>query len=257
MTGRFGEVMRHETVLIRSEPVPVLIFLVMPVVLMAFVENTFGLFLRFVEGVPGISGAALAVPGQVTLFAFMSTATLGYYYLGDHTWGTWARSRSLGVSDRQLVGGKLSVAYAHQLVQMTLLLGFGSLAFQLRVAGSLGALALLVAAFGLFVTAYGFLACVFARSQAQFNAFAYLGALLIAGLGGALTPFESLPGWVQAIGRFSPSHWAIEGFRRIIIGGGGMSSIDGPLLELLAGSAVVTVIAMIRFDPDERKSTYA
>jgi ABC-2 type transport system permease protein len=257
MTGRLGEVMRHETVLIRSEPVPVLIFLVMPVVLMAFVENTFGLFLHFVEGVPAVSGAALAVPGQVTLFAFMSTATLGYYYLGDHSWGTWERSRSLGASNGQLVGGKLSVAYVHQLIQMSLLLAFGYLAFNLRVAGSIGALALLVAVFGLFVTSYGFLACVFARSQAQFNAFAYLGALLMAGLGGALTPFESLPGWVQAIGRFSPTHWAVDGFRRIIIGGGGVSSIAGPVLELLAGTAVVTAIALLRFDPDERKSTYA
>ena len=258
MSGRPGvEVARHELVLIRSEPVPVLIFLVMPLVLMAFVQNTFGLYLRLVEQRSGATGAEVAVPGQATLFAFMATATLGYYYLGDHSWGTWTRARSLGVGEGSLVGGKLAVAYAHQLVQLSLLFGFGAVAFGLRIQGSVLGFVAVALALCLFVVAYGFLACVVAKSQAQFNAFAYLGALLMAGVSGALTPFGALPGWVQAVGRCVPTYWAVRGFRSVLLDDGSLAGVGWSVLVLLVGALVVAGVAVFLFDPDERKSTYA
>ncbi|HKY15873.1 MAG TPA: ABC transporter permease [Microthrixaceae bacterium] len=252
-----AEIGRHEAALIRSEPLPVAAYLVMPIVLMAFVEDSFGVYLRFVEGLPDVSGALLAVPGQATMFAFMSTATLGYYYLGEHSWGTWNRMRALGVTSGEIVTGKLSIAYVQQLVQLALLFGVGMLAFGLRVEGSVLGLAAVAAAFALFVVAYGFLACAISRSQAQFNAFAYVGALLLAGLGGALVPFGTLPGWVQAIGRFTPTYWAVRGFRAALLERGATSTIVAAVLVLVVGAVVTMGLALWRFDPDERKSTYA
>src|SRR4051812_31173764 len=103
MSRRALQVAPHELALIRSEWSLVLASLAMRVVLIAFVKNTFRFYLRLVELQPQATGAELAVPGQATMFGFMALSVLGYFFLGEHSWGTWNRMRSAGLAPREIV----------------------------------------------------------------------------------------------------------------------------------------------------------
>lgn len=248
---------RHELLLMRSEFVPVVLFFVMPIAILAFIQGAFDLFLRITQ--PGLdaSGADIAAPGQATMFGFMSLATFGHFFLSEHGWGTWNRVRALGVRPARIMGSKMAVCYLQQLVLFAVVMGVGAVFFDLSVAGPVTALLaveLLVAAG---IVGYGLVACALATTQAQYNAFAYLGALVMAGLGGALTPFETLPAWARHIAPLTPTYWAVQGFEAVILEGKGVSGIVVELAVLAMFAVVLLAVGSWLFDPDTRRSTWA
>lgn len=257
MIGRLAKVARHELRLLASEPVAVSVYVVMPLLIVAFVRGAHAIALRYVEGRTGVNGAELAVPGQATMFGFMVLAAFGYFFLGEHGWNTWNRLRSLGVRPSEILAGKLAVNYLHQLIQFLLLVAGSMVLFDLRVRGSWGALFVLEAAAAAMIVGFGALAAAVARTQAQFNVFAYLGALVLAGFGGALVPATVLPEWARTVGPATPTYWAMRGFRAVLVDGRGLGAITLPALVLLAFALGFAAVAAWILDPDQRKSTYA
>jgi ABC-2 type transport system permease protein len=85
---------------------------------------------------------------------------------------------------------------------------------------------------------------------------ANLGGVALAGLGGALVPLSTLPGWAEAVAPGTPSYWAMRGFRAVILDGDGAGGVIVPILVLLAFGAVFAVVAAVRFRFDERKSSF-
>jgi ABC-2 type transport system permease protein len=248
---------RHEISLMRSHAVPVALYYLMPLAILAFVEGGFSVYLQLEDPSAGFSGADLAAPGQATMFGFMSLATFGFFFLGDHAWGTWNRVRALGVRPRQIMTGKLGVAYLNQLVLFVVVMGAATLLFGLTVRGSLVALVAVELVMALVIVGYGLIACSLARNQAEFNAFSYLGALVLAGLGGALTPFETLPQWAQTIAPLTPTYWSVEAFSIVILDGGGISDIREELLVLAVFAAVFFLVGSRLFDASKRRTTWA
>jgi len=253
--ARIVLVARHELTLNRQEFVPTLLYFVMPLALLAFVQGAFETFL-VLEG-SDARGSSLAAPGQATMFGFMSLATFGHFFLAEFGWGTWNRIRSVGVRPWQVMAGKAAIQYAKVLVLFGFVLGASTLLFGFSVRGSLPALLLVELASAATIVAYGLVACALAASQAQFNAFAYLGALVLAGVGGALTPFETLPSWAQTIAPALPTYWAVRGFRTVVLDGGGIGDVGLELGVLVAFTAGLLLLGLLLFDPDRRRSTWA
>ncbi len=250
-------VARHELRLMRSEVIPMALYWVMPLAIMAFIEGAFSLYLEIREPTVAANGASLAAPGQATMFGFMSLALFGYFFLGEYGWGTWNRVRSMGVTPFQIMSGKMLVAYCQQLLLFTFVMGAGALLFGLRVAGSWLALVMLELVVAFVIVGFGLVACALSRTQAQFNAFAYLGALVLAGLGGALVPFQTLPDWARAIAPATPTYWAIKGFEGVILRGEGLSGVKEELLVLVAFAVGLLALGSWLFDPDKPRSTWA
>lgn len=250
-------VARHEIWLLRSEIIPVLLYFLMPLAILAFVQGAFDLFLQIIR--PGVasSGADLAAPGQATMFGFMSLATFGHFFLGEHGWGTWNRVRSFGVRPWQIMGGKMAVSYCQQLLLFVFVMSAGALLFDLTVTGSLAALVLLELLTAAVIVGYGLCACALATTQAQFNAFAYLGALVMAGIGGALTPYDTLPEWARAIAPALPTYWAVQGFETVMLDGGGVADVTQELAVLGLFAVGLLLVGSWIFDPDKRRSTWA
>jgi len=250
-------VARQELALIRSEYLPFAIYFVMPLVILAFVQGVFEVYLRLVEGQGDVSGADLAAPGQATMFGFMTLAGFGYLFLGEHGWGTWNRVRALGVRPWQIMTGKLSVAYILQLTLFAFVMIAAVLLFDLEVRGSIVALVMIELATALVIIGYGLIAAAVANTQALFNAFAYLGALLLAGLGGALVPFSTLPGWARAIAPATPTYWAVSAYEQVILDGGGLADVVTELAVLLLFAVGFLLVGAWLFDPDKRRTTWA
>ncbi len=91
------------------------------------------------------------------------------------------------------------------------------------------------------------------RTIMQLTSFVNVGTMLMGGLGGAITPIESLPGWAQAIAPVVPSYWAMRGYRSVILGGGGMSAVALPVAVLLGFALAFGVLARIFFRVDDAK----
>lgn len=254
---RISAVARHEVLLLRSEIVPVALYFVMPLLILAFVQGAFDLFLQIADPGGTASGIDLAAPGQATMFGFMSLATLGHFFLGEHGWGTWNRLRAMGVQPAQIMGGKAAVNYLQQLLLFGFVMTGGAVLFGLSVSGSLAALMLVELAVAAAIVGYGMVACALATSQAQFNAVVYLGALVMAGLGGALTPYETLPGWARAVAPVTPTYWATNAFESVMIGGGSISDVVTEVAVLVLFAVVFVLVGSWIFDPDKQRSTWA
>lgn len=252
-----GSVARHEVLLLRSEIVPVALYFVMPLLILAFVQGAFDVFVQVTDPGGTATGVDVAAPGQATMFGFMSLATLGHFFLGEHGWGTWNRLRAMGVRPAQIMGGKAAVNYLQQLLLFGFVMISAAVLFGLSVTGSLAALMLVELAVAATIVGYGMVACAVSTTQAQFNAMAYLGALVMAGLGGALTPYETLPGWARAVAPVTPTYWATNAFESVMIDGGSVSDVTGEVVVLVLFAVVFVLIGSLIFDPDRQRSTWA
>jgi ABC-2 type transport system permease protein len=113
----------------------------------------------------------------------------------------------------------------------TLLLMLSAILFGIRW-GNPGLLAAAVAASAFSMT--GFLGFIYslARTKEQANVVAPIAMLVFAMVGGCMSPFEQLPASIQAVGRWTPNHWAI-----VILQG---ASRAKPAAELLLPLGLLT-----------------
>lgn len=249
---RIGAIAGQDLRILRRDPTFVIVMTLMPLLLMGFLKPGMGGALAE-TGLTGVNGAAQTVPGMSMVFAFFSVANLGFGVFREHGWNTWDRLRSTPLRTTELMVGKSLVPVGCLAVQLCVFFGIGGWITGLHVTGSMLGLVLVAAMTEVTVVCIGLLLIAVCRTVMQLNAIANLGAILFAGLGGALAPITLVPGWVQAIARVTPGYWAMEGFREVIIFGGGVTAVAKPVLVLLAFSAACAGIAWRRFRVDESK----
>lgn len=237
---------RHNTQLLLSDPAPIIVSTLMPLVLMAFLQGM-GQSVLVDEGFTGVTGAEQVVPGMAVLFSLFGVIYLGMAFFQEHGWGTWNRLRSSSAGSMEILIGKMLPSGLVILTQTTVLFAAGALAFGLHIRGSVFALATMILATTLFLIALSMLCVAIFKTINQLSAAANVGAMILGGLGGALAPLSTLPGWAQTVAPASPAYWALQGFRNVILDGGGMQSILTPVAVLLGASAVAGIVAASRF----------
>ncbi len=238
---------RNEARLARHDPIPWVMSLAMPLVVMAFIKPAFRASL-VASGDPHATGAEQAVPGVAVMFSIFLLTNLGFSIFAEHGWHTWARLRTAGITRIQLLAGKGLVPLVTAWLQLATLFVVGGWLFQLRVSGSVWAIVAVAITFACCLVALGMLLAGLVTTLRQFSATVNLGAVLFAGLGGALTPIDLLPHWAQTLARLTPSYWAMRGFRTAILDGGGLTAVRLPVLVLSVTAAVAAVAAVMRFD---------
>lgn len=255
--ARVVAVGRHDMRILRRDPAFLLIFTVMPLAFMAFSERAVGAALRVEMPGADINGASFAVPGATVLFSGFLVGNLGFGIFREHGWGTWERLRSSPLSPAELILGKSLVPILCLAIQLTALLGGGTLLFGLELRGSLVAFLAVAIALGLMELALGFMLLSICRSVVQLNALSNAGAMLVGGLGGAVQPVELLPGWAQAVAPATPAYWAMEGFRAVTFEPGGLGDVALPLAVLTVFTVVFAAVALVRFEAEATKIAWA
>lgn len=255
--GRTLAIARHDMRILRSDPAFLLIFTVMPIAFMAFSIRVSEAALAIEFPGRGLNGAAFIVPGATVLFSGFLVGNLGFGIFREHGWGTWERLRSSPLSPAELMLGKSLVPILTITIQLVALLGGGALLFDLEIRGSVAAFLTVAVALALMEVALGFLLLSICKSVIQLNALSNAGAFLLGGLGGASAPVELLPGWAQAVAPATPAYWAMRGFRAVTIDGGGFSSILLPLAVLGGFTVAFLVIAVLRFEVEDTKVSWA
>jgi ABC-2 type transport system permease protein len=236
----------HNLRLLAADPAPVLVTTLMPLVLMAFLQGM-GRAVLEAEGYTGVSGAEHVVPGMAVLFSLFGVTYLGVAFFQEHGWGTWQRLRASPAYSIEILLGKLLPSGLVVLLQLAVLFGAGVVLFGLRPAGTMPALAVMVLASTVFLVALSMLCVALLRTINQLAAIVNVGAMVLGGLGGALAPPSAMPAWAQAVAPASPAYWALDGFRTVILEGGGVAEVARPAAVLCGLAVLAAVLAMARF----------
>lgn len=239
-----------------NDPVTMVILLVMPLLVAAFLKPVFNLTLAS-EGVSGANGAEQAIPGAAVMFSFFLVAFTGYAFFKEHGWNTWVRLRTSGASPWHVLAGKGLPILIVALAQQAILFVAGVILFDLRIDGSLALLFLVALSLSLCLVALGELVAVLTRSVEQAGAIGNLSSILFGGLGGAIAPVALLPRWAEVAGWFTPAHWAIRGYRSVIIGSISSSEAFTACAILLAAAGVLIGITVMKFDLAANKTGWA
>lgn len=256
MFRRSGAIVRHDLRILRRDPVFLVIMIGMPLVMMVFFRDTYRLSLQ-AAGYAGATGAEQAVPGGIVMFSTFLVGNVAFSVFREHGYGTWDRLRASPASTAELIAGKSVVPLLSIAVQTIVLFAVGLVAFDLRVSGSMAGVALVAVAHWLCLVAIGLFLLAVCRTIQQVNAASNLGAMVLAGFGGAFTPIESLPSWARHVAPATPHYWAMRGFRRTILDGDGIASTLPSLAVLLSLTVAFVALAARRFNADERKLSWA
>lgn len=260
MSGRFRRVVaiaRNDIRLLLTDMSFLIVMTVAPLGFMAFSRNAFGLALQAADPGTQVSGAAFVVPAGTVLFSGFMVGNIGFWTFQEHGWGTWERLRAADISTASLMLGKSVVPILTLLLQLTVLLASGVVFFGLELTGTWAAFLLVAAALAVMEVTLGFMLLALCRSVMQLNAITNAGTLLLGGLGGAMAPVEMMPGWAQALGPAIPAYWAMQGFRAVTMDGAGVAEVAGPVGVLLGFAAVFAVVALLRFEVDSSKVSWA
>ncbi len=249
---RIAVITAHELRLVRRDPLPVLVLVVFPLILMAFLKPAFQPALAQ-GGHPHANGAEQVVPGQAVSNAFFIVSVTAFAFFSEWGFATWDRLRASAATPLEVVAGKGLPRVAMAIAQFVVVFAIGIPLFDLHVRGPLPALAPLVAVFALCLVVLGVAVTAVCRTVQQATAFSTIGMVVFGAVGGALVPFRVLPSWAQHVAPVTPTYWAMRGFRSVILDGRSLGGVLLPTGVLAAMTVLFAAVALARFRFDEPK----
>jgi ABC-2 type transport system permease protein len=253
---RVAVVARHELRISARDPMPLMVLVVFPVITMAFLKPAFRPALA-ASGHPTANGAEQVVPGQAVMSAFFVVTLVTWAFYSEHGWATWDRLRASPLSSLEIVAGKGIPRVAMGIAQLVLVVVAGVLLFGLHIRGDVAALAPMVVAFPICLVVLGVAVTGVFRTAQQAQAFAIVGMVLFGAVGGALVPFNVLPGWARTIAPATPTYWAMRGFRSVVLDGRGLGGVLLPVAVLVGMTVLFGVVALSRLRLDEAKVAWS
>jgi ABC-2 type transport system permease protein len=227
-----------------ADPSPIIVVVAVPLLLLIFVA-------RGVVGGPGQS-----VPGLAVMFGYFGIAWVGTSFFRDHGWNTWVRYRTSAIHPIQVLLGKAAPFAALLFAQQLLLLALGRVAFGMPWHGNVVAISIMCLAVVLAEIAMSLLLVSACRSINQLNAVAYVGALLLVGVGGGLTRRSQLPSWIREVSPVSPVYWTLKGYHSAIESSG-LGHVLVPVGVLLSAAVVCGALTIWLYDFDQSKTYFA
>src|SRR5881394_3880522 len=118
--SRSAAVARHELRLLRRDPVFLLTFTLMPLVVMAFIKPAFRYLVMAPRG-RNLNGAEQAVPGAAVMFSMFLVGSVGFAFFRKYGWGTWERVRASWATPAEVMLGKVVVPLLQSALQLSVL----------------------------------------------------------------------------------------------------------------------------------------
>jgi ABC-2 type transport system permease protein len=188
------------------------------------------------------SFAGMAMQG-VLFYGINAAMTI----LRERRQGIWKRLRASPVTlPEMLIGKGLSTALIGAVV-LGGVIGFGMLAFGIRVSGSWLGLGLVLLASAAMTSAFGLLVASLGRTEEQSRGLSIMAVLLMVMLGGAWFPNFLMPEWVQKLSLIVPVRWALDGLDSMLWRGGSFGAALTPVAGLLVFTLIFGAIASFRF----------
>lgn len=189
--------------------------------------------------VPGITALLLAI-----VAVLLTALTI------SREWerGSMAQLFATPVGRLEIVLGKLLPYVVLGALVVLLVLAAGTWVFDVPFRGSAATLALLALLFIVGMLGQGLLISVVARNQMLATQMATMSSMLPAMLlSGFVFPIENMPAPLQAITRFVPARYLVEGLRGVLLRGNGLDVLWPDALALGLFALVTIVLSTLRF----------
>jgi ABC-2 type transport system permease protein len=190
---------------------------------------------------------AQSSPGMMVQFAIAGLIGAAQIIVAERKSRTMARLLTTTISRAGIIVGHFLTMFLMIFFQLALLIGFGQLVLQLDYLHAPLATLLLMVSLALWTASLGLLIGVLAKSDDQVVIFSMISMFVLSGLGGAWMPLEFTSETFRAVGHLTPTAWAMDGFKDIIVRGLGLNAVLPPAGVLLAWAAVCCGVAVWRF----------
>jgi ABC-2 type transport system permease protein len=165
------------------------------------------------------------VPGYAVMFAMFSVLGGAGAILEEKERGTFKRLLIAPLPKYALLGGKLVAQFLVGVLQIALMFAFGALLFHVGLGHSILGLVLLTLATCWATTSLGLLLVAIIKSRKQIHPITTLVILGTSAIGGSWYPLFMMPKAVQQVARVTLVAWAMEGYNRLMILGGGLADV--------------------------------
>jgi ABC-2 type transport system permease protein len=186
-------------------------------------------------------------PGISVMFALFFVVAGAGSILQEREDGTLRRLMVTPIPKGAILAGKLLGVYVTAIIQFSILVLVGQIAFGVDWGASPAAMAIMVLAFTFSITALGMLVAALVRSYAQIDAISTILIIPLSGLGGAMWPLEIVPAFMQRIALWTPTGWAMRGFHDIVTRGLGFPDVLQEAGMLALFGVVFLAIGVWRF----------
>ncbi|MCK4338700.1 MAG: ABC transporter permease, partial [Candidatus Cloacimonetes bacterium] len=155
------------------------------------------------------------VAGMAVMFLLFSVVHAGSSILEEKNNGTIKRLLIAPVKRREILTGKMLFVSLMGFSQLIVLFIFGWLVFSLNIFKDIPALLVMIVVTTLACSSLGILIAAICRNLNQVNGISTLLILGMSALGGSMFPSFLMPKYIQTIGKFTLTHWAMKGFTDI------------------------------------------
>ena len=186
-------------------------------------------------------------PGILVMFAIFGLVTSAQILVQERKSRTLQRLVTTAMKPWQIVAGHLLAMFTITFMQTAMLVIFGQLVLKVDYLREPLGILLLGVSLGLWIASLGLLIGVIAKEEQQVVLYSMVAMFLFSALGGAWFPLESSGGAFAAVGRLTPSAWAMSGFQNILIRGLGLGSVWTAVAVMSVYALFFFVLAVWRF----------
>ncbi len=200
------------------------------------------------------------VPAWLVFAMFFIAIPLSTTWVQERQQGTYARLRSMGLSAKDLLLGKLLPYLGINLLQVGLMLVVGILVVpwfggqRLTLGHAPLALTLMALALSFASVAYALLIANLVSTGEQATIFTGVANLLMAAVGGIMVPRFLMPPVMQTLSQFSPMAWGLEGFLDVFLRQGGLEAVAPQALRLFGFGLACLALAGLRLAKQRGKA---
>ena len=185
--------------------------------------------------------------GQMITWVFIPLFGISATFAYERATGTLRRLFTTPTRKATYLLGTLLCAVFWALVQMLLLVLFGTLVMKLNWGHSPAALAVMLISSALAASAIGVALGAFVKTESQAGGLSVMLGMVMALLGGCWYPLELFPAVVQQAVKILPTRWAMQGMLDIVLRGRGLSAVLPEAAVLLGFAALFYAIGIWRF----------
>ena len=166
---------------------------------------------------------------------------------------TLARLLTMPVPYPVILAGKTAAFMAVCFCQFAIILLIGKYLLPFlgldafRLGSELGAAIVVVGAAALAATSYGIMLGTICRTYEQASMFGSISVVAASAIGGVMVPVYAMPEIMRQISVVSPVGWGLEAFLDIFVRGGGLPTVAGELILLLAFACGTSLVAWLLF----------
>jgi ABC-2 type transport system permease protein len=192
------------------------------------------------------------LPGILTLLVTVIGFLLaGLNMVREKEIGTIEQLNVTPVRKYQLIIAKMVPFVIIGLIDLSLGLIIGKLAFNIPFVGSVALLLLCAFIFLIAVLGLALFISTFSGTQQQFMFIAFFCMIIFMLMSGLFTPYESMPDWAQYINMINPVAYLMKINRMVMLKGSTMHDVGREIISLVAIAVCSTSLAVRRY----RKTT--